>query len=51
MSMSTKYCHIKEMTDDEMFEMYDKYDKDILIKMLIEANKILSKLSPKIYPA
>ena len=51
MSMDAKYCQVKEMTDDEMFDMYNKCEKDTLIKMLIECNKVLNKLSPKIYPA
>ena len=35
-------------TDQEKFEMYDLLSKEQLIKMLIEANKHLDRLTPKI---
>ena len=35
-------------TDQEKFEMYDLLSKEQLIKMLIEANKHLYRLTPKI---
>ena len=35
-------------TDQEKFEMYDLLSKEQLIKMLIEANRHLDRLTPKI---
>ena len=35
-------------TDKEKYEMYNALSKDSLIKMLIEANKHLDRLTPKV---
>lgn len=37
-----------EMSDKEKFEMYNALEKDVIIGMLIECNKHLQKLTPKI---
>lgn len=39
---------IAEATDREKFEMYNKLDKYVLIGMLIECNKQLSRITPTI---
>ena len=39
---------IVETTDIEKFEMYDKLDKSVLIGMLIECNKHLNRIIPKV---
>lgn len=39
---------IIETTDKEKFEMYNVLDKSVLIGMLIECNKHLSRLTPTI---
>jgi len=39
---------IAETTDREKFEMYSKLDKYVLIGMLIECNKHLSRMIPKV---
>jgi len=39
---------IAETTDKEKFEMYNKLDKYVLIGMLIECNKQLSRIVPKV---
>lgn len=39
---------IIETTDKEKYDMYNLLDKDILIGMLIECNKHLQRLTPKI---
>jgi len=39
---------IVETTDKEKFEMYNLLEKDVLIGMLIECNKHLQRLTPKI---
>lgn len=35
------FVQMVEMTDDEKFEMYNKCTKEELIRMLIQANKVL----------
>lgn len=37
-----------EMSDKEKYEMYSALEKDSLIKMLIEANRHLQNIEPKI---
>jgi hypothetical protein len=39
---------IVETTDKEKFEMYNLLEKDVLIGMLIECNKHLQRLTPKV---
>ena len=39
---------IIETTDKEKFEMYNVLEKDVLIGMLIECNKHLQRLTPKV---
>lgn len=39
--------HIKESTYQEKVEMYNKIEKDKLIEMLIEANRIIDSLTQK----
>jgi hypothetical protein len=39
---------IVETTDKEKFEMYNLLEKDVLIGMLIECNKHLNRLTPRI---
>ena len=39
---------IVETTDVEKFEMYNKLDKSVLIGMLIECNKHISRIIPKV---
>lgn len=39
---------ITETSDKEKFEMYSLLEKDTLIGMLIECNKHLQRLTPKI---
>jgi hypothetical protein len=39
---------IVETTDKEKFEMYNLLEKDVLIGMLIECNKNLNRLTPRI---
>lgn len=47
--MDINYCQIVEMTDEEKFEMYDKLPKEDIIKMLIQANKVIDDLyEPKV---
>ncbi len=38
-----------ETTDKEKYEMYSLLEKDVLIGMLIEANKHLQRLTPKVF--
>lgn len=38
------FVQMVEMTDDEKFEMYNKCTKKELIRMLIQANKVLDDL-------
>ena len=35
-------------TDKEKFEMYNTYDKDVIIRMLIECNKHLWSVKPTV---
>lgn len=44
-NMNNNYCEVKEMTDEELYNMYDKIDKKDLINMLIECNKQLNLIS------
>lgn len=39
---------VRESTNQEKFEMYDKLDKYVLIGMLIEANKHLNNIKPRV---
>lgn len=39
---------IIDVTDKEKFEIYNSLEKDVIIIMLIECNKQLQKLVPKI---
>lgn len=39
---------ITEPTDKEKFEMYNLLEKEVIIGMLIECNKYLQRLTPKI---
>jgi predicted choloylglycine hydrolase len=39
---------IIELTDQEKYEMYNAFEKDVIIGMLIESNRHLQKLTPKI---
>ncbi len=49
--MIGNYYEVKEMTDEELYNMYDEIDKKDLINMLIECNKQfeLISLQPIIY--
>lgn len=38
------FVQMVEMTDDEKFDMYNKCTKEELIRMLIQANKVLDDL-------
>lgn len=37
-----------EMSDKEKYEMYNLLEKDAIIGMLIECNKYLQRLTPKV---
>ena len=39
---------ITETTDEEKFEIYNTLKKDVIIGMLIEANKHLQRLTPRV---
>lgn len=45
--MIGNYYEVKKMTDEELYNMYDKIDKKDLINMLIECNKQFKLISPK----
>ncbi len=45
--MGTKYMQVIEMTDEEKLKMYLKEPKEKIAKMLIECNKIISRLQPR----
>lgn len=50
-SNNSDYCHIKDMSDVELYDIYNRLEKDELINMLIECNKQfeLISLQPIIY--
>jgi len=39
---------VVEMSDKEKFEMYNDLEKEVIIGMLIECNKHLQRLTPRI---
>lgn len=43
------FVQLVEMTDEEKFEMYNKCTKEELIRMLIQANKVLDSLYKPTY--
>lgn len=39
-----------EMTDQEKYDMYNALEKDTIIGMLIECNRHLTRMTPRVMP-
>ena len=47
--MNNNYVQTVKMSDEKSFEEYMKLDKEVLIVMLIECNKIINSYNPETY--